>query len=64
MALGEIDVIEVGRWRTAWSAKERKVVLILEFADRKPLGFAMDVRTAGEMGRALADLDPENAPRG
>ncbi len=57
MATEELDVVEIGRWKTGYSRQQDRVVLVFEFADRKPIGFAMKPETAGELGRALAKLE-------
>lgn len=54
MASEELEVIEIGRWKAGYSRQHDKVVLVFEFSDRPPLGFAMTPATAGELGRALA----------
>lgn len=58
MASEEIEVIEIGQWKTGFARDIDKVVMIFDFADREPIGFAMDPKTAGELGRALANLAP------
>ena len=58
MAIEQLEVIEIGRWKTGFSRAQGKVVMVFDFADRKSIGFAMDPKTAGELGRALANLEP------